>query len=195
MRILIASHNQGKVKELKQLLSSSTVSFSDLEALQDQDDVDETGSTFIENATLKAIHYAHKYQMPTLADDSGLEVHALNNQPGIYSKRYSGLGDLENNKKLLKALKHKTNREARLVAAIVVAFPNNKTFVFEGIVEGRIAHELKGDQGFGYDPLFIPKGYQQTMGELGNDVKQLKSHRAKAIQQLKESLYEITHYK
>lgn len=195
MKLLIASHNENKVHELNYLLASSKIACMGLDEMNDQDDVDETGKTFIENASIKAHYYAKKYQMPSLADDSGIEVEALNNRPGIYSKRYSGLGDYENNLKLLEELKHSQNRRARFVAVIVIAFPDGKTFSFEGEVKGHIAHELSGQHGFGYDPIFIPDGYQQSMAALGPDIKHQISHRAKAIEKLKEHLNEIAHYK
>lgn len=195
MKILIASHNKNKARELNQLLSSSKITFIGLDVFNDHDEVNETGHTFVENATLKATYFAQKYHIPSLADDSGIEVEALENKPGIYSKRYSGKGDHANNLKLLDALKGQSNRKARFVAAIVVAFPDGKTFEYEGYVNGTISLELKGDQGFGYDPLFIPNGYHQTMAELGPNIKQHISHRANAIKQLKEHIHDIAHYK
>ncbi len=194
MKILIASHNENKTRELNHLLSSSKLTFVGLNVFDNHEAVEETGKTFIENATLKAIHFANKYHMPSLADDSGIEVEALNHGPGVYSKRYSGKGDHANNLKLLDELQGITNRRARFVAAIVVAFPDGKTFTFEGHVNGTIGFELKGDQGFGYDPLFIPDGYYQTMAELGSIVKDQISHRANAIKQLKEHIDEMAHY-
>ncbi len=195
MKMLIATHNQNKVKELNQLLKASGVICVGLDLYDDHDEVDETEQTFIGNATLKAKYFATKYQMPSLSDDSGIEVEALNQRPGIYSKRYSGEGNHQNNLKLLDELKDKKNRNARFVAAIVVAFPDGKTFEFEGYVYGKIALELTGDKGFGYDPLFIPDGYNESFAALGPDIKQQISHRANAIKALKERLDEIAHYK
>ena len=194
MKLLIASQNKNKVKELNHLLASSGVQCIGLDSFHDDEDVEETGETFIDNAIIKATFYSDKYHMPSLADDSGIEVTALNHRPGVYSKRYSGQGDHANNLKLLKELKNQSNREARFVAAIAVAFPDGKTFVFEGEVKGTIAFELKGNHGFGYDPLFIPDGYTQTMGELGPEIKHQISHRAQAIKALKEHINEIAHY-
>lgn len=194
MKMLIASHNENKVRELNHLLATSGIECVGLDVLHDDEDVEETGSTFIENATLKAMFFAQKYHMASLADDSGIEVEALDGRPGVYSKRYSGQGDHQNNLKLLEELKDKHNRYARFVAVVVVAFPDGKSFAFEGEVKGHVAHEMKGDQGFGYDPLFIPFGYDQTMAELGIKIKHQISHRANAIKQLKEHINEIAHY-
>ncbi len=194
MKMLIASQNKNKVKELNQLLASSGIECVNLNDYNDQEDVEETGTTFIENARIKAQFFTNKYRIPVLAEDSGIEAEALNQRPGIYSKRYSGKGNHENNLKLLAELKDKDNRNVRFVAAIVVAFPDGKTFEFEGEVKGVASYELRGDLGFGYDPLFIPNGYQQTLGELGLEVKHQISHRANAIKKLKEHLHEIAHY-
>lgn len=195
MKMLIASHNKNKVKEIYDLLQSSGIECVGLDTFNDHEDVEETGTTFIENAMLKATFFAHKYQMVSLADDSGIEVEALDHRPGVYSKRYSGQGDLANNIKLLDELKDKKNRNARFVAAIVIAFPDGKTFQFKGIVKGTISHTLSGDQGFGYDPLFIPDGYKQTMAVLGQKIKHQISHRANAMKALKEHINDIAHYK
>ena len=194
MKLLVASHNTYKVIELNLLLNDSPVRCISLDDLNDSEDIEETGKTFIDNAKLKALYYAKKHHMPALADDSGIEVAALGGKPGIYSKRYSNQGDDANNIKLLNALKNVTNRNARFVCAIVVAFPDGKTFKFEGEVKGHISLTLKGNEGFGYDPLFIPNGYQKTMAELGSQIKKEISHRAIAMRKLKEHMNEITHY-
>ncbi len=195
MKMLIASHNKHKVKELHHLLKSSGITCVGLDTFNDHEEVEETGQTFEANAILKATHFAHKYQIPSLADDSGIEVEALHGEPGIYSKRYSGQGDEQNNIKLLLAMEHEQHRHARFVAAIAVVFPDGKTFTFEGEVRGSIGYEIKGQKGFGYDPLFIPQGFDKTMAELGPTIKHQISHRAQAIKALEEKIDEIAHYK
>ena len=195
MKMLIASHNPNKVKELHLLFASHEIELVGLDALHDHEDVDETGYTFLENAMIKAKHYANKYQIASLADDSGIVVDALDGKPGIYSKRYSGEGDHANNIKLLQEMKDVNNRKAAFIAVIAIAFPDGKTYDFTGEVKGTIANALSGDQGFGYDPLFIPFGYDKTMAELGLPIKNQISHRARAMQQLKERIDEIAHYK
>lgn len=194
-QLLIASNNPGKISEIKhifaelhlQLLTSEDIDLIDF-------DVEETGTTFQENALLKARSFAQKTGLPTLADDSGLSVDALAGQPGVYSKRY-GTDDDHRNSKLLKELKDikDPHRTARFTAVVCVYNPETKDhFCEEGSVEGKIAHEVrkKGDQGFGYDPLFIPdeiKG-DQTFAQLGPQVKNTISHRSRALGKIVQKL-------
>jgi len=152
-------------------------------------DVEETGTTFLENATLKAVEISKVTSGIILSDDSGLEVDALGGEPGVYSARYAGTdGDNEaNNAKLLYELSKfpsSTPKTARFKCVMVIAQNGERLAHFEGNVEGSIISALTGDKGFGYDPLFIPEGYEKTFAQLGNDVKNMLSHRAKALQQV-----------
>lgn len=184
MKLLFATQNRHKQHEIAQLLTDPTIEvlFPDrIESIRDLD-VDETGSSFEENALLKASQFSDKTGLLTVAEDSGLEVQALNGQPGIYSKRYAPGSDTDRNQKLLLELAEAEDRSARFVATLCLYQPaENEHIFFEGVVTGRIAHQLQGDQGFGYDPVFIPDGYDQSFAELGQDVKNSLSHRRRAL--------------
>ncbi|PYS91329.1 MAG: non-canonical purine NTP pyrophosphatase, RdgB/HAM1 family [Acidobacteria bacterium] len=186
MKILIATKNEGKIAELRSLLSDERHEFIGLDALSDIPDVEETGNTFAENAKLKAAAYSTHFGLHTLADDSGLEVQALNGRPGVFSARYGGVKKNYDAKirLLLEQLDEAENkdRRARFVSHIAFASPNGDVlFEAEGVCEGSIAFKPKGTNGFGYDPVFIPAGFDQTFGELSDQVKQKTSHRARAI--------------
>ena len=182
--LLVATANQGKVAEIRSLLAS--LSLKSLDAFPHVSEVPETGATFRENAILKARGYALQTQEWTLADDSGLEVMALDGAPGVYSARYGGdgLSDADRVERLLDALSRTgdTERRARFVSVIVIADPAGViVHTSTGTCEGRIASGPRGSNGFGYDPVFIPDGYDQTFGELGDEVKKMISHRARAL--------------
>lgn len=190
MQFIFASSNAGKIAELKDLFADSPHEFiaSD-DARINPLDVPETGSTFSENALIKAKAYAAEFNMPTLADDSGLEVAALNNNPGVNSNRWHPGSDAERNAALLKRLEGQSNRAARFVTVACLYFPDaDNQHYFEGSVEGRIASAPAGSDGFGYDPLFIPEGHDQTFAELGIEVKNRLSHRAQAFTLVKQFL-------
>lgn len=185
--IVIATKNIGKVKEFITLFTQYGLHVKSLLDIHDTlPDVKETGKTFQENARLKAETIAYSLKTTVLADDSGLVVDALDGRPGVYSARYSGepKDDDRNNKKLLNELKDHEHRTARFVCVLACAIPNQKTIFVRGTIEGEIAHHLAGENGFGYDPLFIPMGYNQTMAQLHQDVKNKMSHRYRALQQL-----------
>ena len=190
MRLLIATMNQGKLREYQRLLAD--VPSLELETMASLDapvDVVEDRDTFEGNAIKKATEIAAAAGISCLADDSGLEVDALEGRPGVYSARYSGPGatDERNNEKLLEELRDlpDTSRSARFRCAIAVVDEEGRVLaVTDGTCEGRIARNPAGSHGFGYDPLFIPDGYQETMAELGPDTKNAISHRAKAALQL-----------
>lgn len=182
--ILIASSNQNKIKEFKKILPD--YHFISLKDINDFEDIDEDGETFEANSYLKAKHYFDKHKIPTLADDSGLEIEVLGNAPGILSKRYSGKGDHENNLLVLKNLTNKKNRKARFRCVLTYVNADGKTITFEGIIEGKIAEEIKGDEGFGYDPIFLIESENKTLAELGQDYKNKHSHRAKVLIKFKE---------
>ena len=188
-KLLVATNNKGKLAELRTLLTGLPVELQSLSDLGTFDEVEETGSTFIENARLKASGYALQTGLPSIADDSGLEVAALDGRPGVRSARYGGeaLGFGEKMQMLLAEI-DKTgseNRSARFVCALAVADEaGNILYTTEGICNGKIASRPRGNSGFGYDPLFIPDGYEHTFGELSGGIKQQISHRRRAFEQI-----------
>lgn len=184
--LLIATRNRGKVLEVESLLGTFPLRLRSLRDFPATEDVEETGSTFEENGALKAQAYAAQTGYSTLADDSGLEVEALGGAPGVFSARYGGpeASDAERIERLLGALSRSgdANRRARFVCVIAIADSRaNLLELFTGTCEGCIAHEPRGSGGFGYDPVFVPDGYQQTFGELPSEIKQRISHRARAL--------------
>jgi XTP/dITP diphosphohydrolase len=184
--LLIATSNEGKRAEIQQLLSDLPVSLFDLRNFPAIEPIAETGTTFVENASLKAIGYATQTGLLTLADDSGLEVDALGGSPGVRSARYTGelASDAERIEALLAALAFvdESKRSARFVSAVVIADSNREILnVSVGECEGRIAFAPRGDGGFGYDPVFIPNGGDLTFAELKPEIKNQISHRAHAL--------------
>ncbi len=163
--------------------------------LNDTEEVNESGSTFKENALIKARHYYQKYRIPVLADDSGLCVDALSGRPGVHSKRFSSGNDYDHNVKLINLLRQAKDRHAAFVTVIVFYLNDDEIRHFEGRVEGAISQTVVSQEGFGYDPVFIPKGYTKTFHELGSGVKNKISHRALALKQLLEYMYENLNYK
>lgn len=184
MKIVFATHNNNKLKEVKALLPNTItlVSLTDINCL---DDIPETANTIEGNAIQKANYITEKYNLPCFSDDTGLLVDALNGEPGIYSARYAGeqKNSEDNMAKLLDKLENSTNRAAHFKTAIALNL-NGEQLVFNGIVEGTITTEKQGKEGFGYDPIFKPNGYSQTFAELPLDTKNQISHRAKATKQL-----------
>lgn len=182
--LLVATGNSHKTGEIRTMLGSG-YAVSDLSAHPDLPEVEETGTTFLENATLKAVEISKLVDGLVLSDDSGLEVDVLNGEPGVYSARYSGepCNDTANNAKLLQALEGEEDRSARFRCVMVLAQDGILLASFDGAVEGRIIGELRGEGGFGYDPLFVPDGYEQTFAELGGEIKNKLSHRARALEQ------------
>ncbi|MFC4992196.1 RdgB/HAM1 family non-canonical purine NTP pyrophosphatase [Rubritalea tangerina] len=182
--ILIATGNSHKTEEIGAILGSQ-FSVSDLNG-KNFPKVDETGTTFLENATLKAVEISKRTDAWVLSDDSGLEVDALNGEPGVYSARYAGEegNDAANNAKLLNELGQlpaDTPRSARFRCVIVLAKNGQRMAHFSGAVEGRIIDQLTGNAGFGYDPLFIPEGHEATFAQLPSETKNSLSHRARAL--------------
>jgi XTP/dITP diphosphohydrolase len=187
-QLLVATNNVGKVRELTQLLSDFPMRIRLLGQFPEIDEAEETGETFAENATIKALHYSARVGLLTLSDDSGLAVDALGGAPGVRSARYAGREATyaERMSKLLGELDATGDpeRSARFVCVIAIADPSAGTLhTFEGTCAGRIARAPRGTGGFGYDPLFIPEGYAQTFGELPAEIKQTLSHRARALRQ------------
>ncbi len=187
-QIVFASHNKGKVHEIAHLLRLEDIQLLTLDDVQlAKLEVEETGHTYDENAWLKAKTIGDMTKHITLADDSGLEVETLGWKPGVYSARYAKGSDKDRCIKLLKELEGKENRNARFVAVIALYDPTqNVKKLFRGEVSGIIATELRGDNGFGYDPVFVPTGHHQSMAELGSTVKNEISHRARAVEKLRE---------
>ena len=184
-KLLVATGNSHKTDEIRAILGAGYV-VSDLKAHPELPEVEETGTTFLENATLKAVEISKQVEGLILSDDSGLEVDALGGEPGVYSSRYAGEAgnDAANNKKLLHELQGKDNRTARFRCVMVLAQDGEVLTSFDGAVEGRMLSELHGEGGFGYDPLFVPDGYDQTFSQLSEGIKNQLSHRAVAMQKV-----------
>jgi len=195
--LLIGTRNEGKLKELQQLLVDLPLNLEGLSALPDIVEVPETGETFIENAALKATGYAKQTGLLTLADDSGLEVDALGGAPGVLSARYGGEGasDADRTAKLLSALSiiPGSERTARFVSTTAIADSDGQILnISVGTCDGHIALAPRGSRGFGYDPVFVPKGYDQTFAEIEPVVKNQISHRARALLSAREFLRTLT---
>lgn len=184
-QLLIATKNKGKVVELEKLFAGLPIALKSLNDFPNALDVEETSKTFAENAALKARSYSQQTELWSLADDSGLEVDALNGAPGVFSARYAGemASDRENIEKLLQEIKDtgNQNRVARFVCAMAVADDAGEIkFAAEGFCDGIIIGEPRGANGFGYDPIFVPDGFTETFAELDASVKQKISHRGRA---------------
>lgn len=195
-RLLLGTRNPGKVKEITTILEDSGWTFSSLQEFAAVGPAAEDGVTYAENAIAKARFYAAATGLLALADDSGLEVAALGGAPGVYSARYAGEGasDADRRELLLAELSRvdARDRRARFVASVAIAHPNGEVLnLSEGICEGTITFEPRGNSGFGYDPLFVPDGYYQTFAELSDEVKNRISHRARALMRLRDSLDHI----
>ena len=192
MKIVVATRNQGKMKEIKAILNDVGMEVVSLDAMNIDIDVEEDGETFEENALKKATEIMEVCHEITLADDSGLEVDYLNGEPGVYSARYAGENatDEDRNQKLLKALEGVPleKRSAKFVSVIAVVFPEGGKIIVRGTCEGVIHFEPIGRHGFGYDPLFYMPEYDKTMAQMDSKLKNKISHRAKALQLLTEEL-------
>ena len=186
-QLLVATRNVHKTEEISFILEG-LFRVLDLSAVADAPEVEETGTTFIENARLKAVAISKTTGGLVLADDSGLEVDALGGEPGVYSARYAGPGaeDATNNRKLLAELAGipEQKRTGRFRCVMVIAREGEILEEFEGCVEGMILEEEKGAGGFGYDPLFVPEGHTQSFAELGPRIKNSLSHRARAMEKV-----------
>jgi XTP/dITP diphosphohydrolase len=187
LQLLAATTNKHKIQEFQAMLDvsadSGRVCIISPDSIKDFPEIVENGTSFEENARIKAGQAASYADMAAFADDSGLEVAALGGAPGIYSARYGGENATYPEKiaKLLKELENVKDRRARFVCVIALAYRGDIVETFRGEVTGRIALESRGAQGFGYDPVFIPDGYDKTFGELGEEVKSKISHRARAF--------------
>ena len=183
-KLVVATNNAHKLEEIAAILGDEMELLS-LKDINCHADIPETADTLEGNARQKAMYIYENYGMDCFADDTGLEVDALNGAPGVFSARYAGDGhDSEANmQKLLKELEGKENWKAQFRTAICLIM-EGKEYLFEGIVKGAIIEEKRGGAGFGYDPIFVPEGHDQTFAELGNDIKNTISHRARAVEKL-----------
>lgn len=187
MKVLLASNNGHKIKEIKEILGD----FFDVVSLREagvESDPEETGATFEENARIKAVAGMKASGMPCIADDSGLEVFALDGLPGVMSARYAGGhgDDSANNEKLLRELENASDRSARYVCVICMAFPNGHEIVARGECRGTILKEARGEGGFGYDPLFFFPQFGKTFAEITADEKNEVSHRKAALREFEK---------
>ena len=184
MKLIFASHNEHKTTEIRQLLPPE-IQLLSLNDLNYHDEIEESAATLEGNALLKATHVFTLFKLPCFADDSGLEVEALDNRPGVYSARYAGepKNDERNTAKLLDDLKESTNRSARFRTVITLILPTT-SLSFEGIIEGEITHEKKGSNGFGYDPVFQPNESSITFAQMSMEQKNTISHRALALEKM-----------
>ena len=188
MKLVFATNNKHKLQEVRDILGSGVevLSLSDIGC---NDDIPETADTLQGNALIKARHIYNKYNVNCFADDTGLEVEALDGAPGVLSARYAGDGhDSEANMhKLLQNLTGKSNRNAqfRTVIALII---DGEEMLFDGIVKGHITEEKMGEAGFGYDPIFVPEGYSESFAQMGSDEKNSISHRYRATKKLNDYL-------
>lgn len=184
-RLVFATNNAHKLEEVSAILGDK-IELLSLKDINCQTDIPETADTLEGNALLKSSYIFRNYHLDCFADDTGLEVEALDGAPGVYSARYAG-GEGHNAEanmlKLLHEMEGKENRKAQFRTAISLIL-GGKEYLFEGIIKGEIIKEKRGNSGFGYDPIFVPEGYSQTFAELGNDIKNKISHRALAVNKL-----------
>lgn len=188
MKLVFATNNKHKLQEVRDIIGSG-VEILSLADINCNDDIPETADTLDGNALIKARYIYEKYNVNCFADDTGLEVNALDGAPGVYSARYAGDGhDSEANmRKLLENLTGKNNRDAqfRTVIALII---DGEEKLFNGIVKGRITEEKRGDSGFGYDPIFVPEGYSESFAQMDSSTKNSISHRYRATKQLSDYL-------
>jgi XTP/dITP diphosphohydrolase len=197
MQLIVATRNTHKTREIEQILGSK-LTVRDLTEHPEISEIMESGTSFEENAKLKAIAVSERLQGLVVADDSGLEVDPLGGAPGVHSARYAG-ADASSDKKIARLLDElakieakSDQRHARFRCVLAVARGGRLLAIFEGVVEGKIAERPRGSHGFGYDPIFIPDGFEQTFAELPEEVKNNISHRAKAIRKFQADLPKLS---
>lgn len=188
IELVFATNNLNKLAEVQKMLPTS-IKLLSLKDIGCNEDIDETESTLEGNAHLKARYIYENYHYNCFADDTGLEVEALNNRPGVYSARYAGKENNaeKNMQKVLSELKDVSNRKAQF-RTVIALYLNKETYLFEGVCKGEILKEKRGEAGFGYDPVFMPKGYQKSFAEMETEEKGKISHRGKAILKLVDFL-------
>ncbi len=194
MKLVFATHNQHKLRELQQIIKND-IQLISLDDLNYSTEIEETGNTLVENALLKARFIYERYSISTFADDTGLEIDALNGAPGVYSARFAGedKNAVNNMNKVLDLMKGLTNRKARFKTVIALVL-NGKEFLFEGVVEGNILETPVGTNGFGYDPIFQPMGYSISFAQMDSETKNKISHRGKAVEKLVSFLNQLNIY-
>jgi len=191
MKLIIASNNKHKIYEIKKMLGTKFSEILSLSEAKISHETVEDGKTFLENAFKKAREIAEISGAASLADDSGIWVDALDGAPGIYSARFSGGDDEDNNKLLLEKLSGKSNRGAHYTCAMALVYPDGREISAEGYMYGEITDTPRGERGFGYDPLFIPTGESRTVAEMTDEEKNAISHRANALKAILAKLEEI----
>jgi XTP/dITP diphosphohydrolase len=193
MKLLIASRNPHKLSEIRAIFNLPGVEIVGAHEIEWLPEVVEDGRTFQANAVKKAVSLAMLTKLWTLADDSGLEVEALNGAPGVYSARFAGepANHAANNLKLLRLLENQERRAARFICVLALASPGGRAQIVEGICQGRILRESRGEHGFGYDPLFVPDNYEQTFAQMDAALKNEISHRAKALKRAMQAWSEL----
>lgn len=189
-KILVATKNRGKMVEIRSILGSDDFELIPSDQIRSYPDIPETGTTFEENAIIKARESFKLTGIPALADDSGLTVDCLGGRPGVYSARYAGedSDDSDNNRKLLYELNEFTPPFTARYICVMAFYDGSDIITTRGECEGELIREPRGTNGFGYDPLFVPAGYELTMAELDPEVKNKLSHRFKAIAKMKDAL-------
>lgn len=189
--LVFATNNPHKLDEIKKI-TKGVFRILSLHDIGCHEDIDETGTTLEENALIKARFVKERYNYDCFADDTGLEVAALNGAPGVYTARYAGSGctPADNMEKVLAELRKCENRAARFRTVIALILQDQE-YLFDGAIDGEIINEKRGAAGFGYDPVFVPRGYEKTFAELGDEVKNKISHRAVAIEKLKQFILSL----
>ena len=195
MDLVVATFNLNKLKEIKKITEELNldINLHSLNEFKGIKEMEEDGESFEENAVKKARGYYSQIGLPVLSEDSGLCVEALDGQPGVYSSRFAGedKDDYKNNLKLLELMKGIDDRKAKFVCVACLVLAEDKIEIFRGELCGKIADEMRGEYGFGYDPVFIPEGYDRTLAELGPGIKNKISHRRRAVQQVLFYLLEL----
>ncbi len=196
LKLVLATTNNGKVIEIKEKLKDYILTIESLHDYPAIPEIEENGKTFLENASIKANTVLRYTNLPVLADDSGLKIDFLDGKPGVYSSRW-GITDQERIERVLKELKDTTEkqRRAHFVCAMSFVTPEGKSYNTEGICSGKITLQPMGKNGFGYDPIFIPDGYDLTFSQLGKDVKNKISHRAIALEKMISRIVDYYHLK
>ena len=191
MRIVLASNNPDKLREVREILSGTDIEIVSQREAGIHTEPEETGTTFEENARIKALAAMRASGLPAVSDDSGICINALGSCPGVFSSRFlAELSYSEKCQRIMKLLEGMQDRRAHYTAAAVMVFPDGREITAEGIAEGEIAHEARGEGGFGYDPIFFLPEYGKTMAEISEDEKNALSHRGKAFRALAAKLRE-----